>query len=369
MLSGMNENELLVCYGSNPVAMTRELLERIALKKMVKGDAKIVLKPNLVVPSSAAEGATTHPEIVEALIVHLKEQGYRDITIAESAWIGASTSAAFKAHGYHDLVKRHQVKLVDIKHDAYTAITAHGYTVEMSRTIMDADFLISLPVLKGHCQTTMTCALKNMKGCISDASKRKFHVWGLHEPIAVLNTIRRADLVIVDSLNGDLDFEEGGNPVQTNRMFAGIDSLLVDTYGTHLMGFDVADVPYISIAQRLGVGSTDIDQARIHELNTDSHVAMGRPTQRVQTLSTYTIPSSACSACYGNLIHALARMEERGSLARLNRKIHIGQDYKGKSGCGLGVGICTGGFTHALTGCPPKAVDMVHFLEQMLEES
>lgn len=365
----MTENELLVCYGSDPATMTRDILEHIPLKTLVKTDAKIVLKPNLVVPNSASEGATTHPEIVETLIVYLLEQGYRNITIAESSWVGASTSAAFKAHGYYDLAKRYQVKLVDIKHDPYTSISAHDYTVEMSQTIMNADFLISLPVLKGHCQTTMTCALKNMKGCISDASKRKFHAWGLHEPIAVLNTIRRADLVIVDSLNGDLDFEEGGNPVQTNRMFAGLDSVLVDTFGTHLMGFDVSDVPYLSIAQKLGVGSVRIDQASIHELNKDRHVAMPQPTQRVQTLSTYTIPSSACSACFGNLIHALARMEERGSLSRLSRRIHIGQDYKGKSGCGLGVGICTNGFTHALAGCPPKAVDMVHFLENMLEES
>ena len=28
------------------------------------------------------------------------------------------------------------------------------------------DFLINDPVLKGHCQTKITCALKNMKGLI-----------------------------------------------------------------------------------------------------------------------------------------------------------------------------------------------------------
>ena len=69
----------------------------------------------------------------------------------------------------------------------------------------------------------MTCALKNMKGLISDRSKRYFHTIGLHRPIAALNSIRCADLVIVDSINGDLDFEEGGNPVQSNRMLAGTD--------------------------------------------------------------------------------------------------------------------------------------------------
>ncbi len=90
--------------------------------------------------------------------------------------------------------------------------TVEGITMDVSRTILDTDFLISLPVLKGHCQTAMTCALKNMKGCLSDRSKRLFHSLGLHRPIAALNAVRDADLVIVDSLNGDLDFEEGGKP-------------------------------------------------------------------------------------------------------------------------------------------------------------
>ena len=29
--------------------------------------------------------------------------------------------------------------------------------------VKEIDFLINVPVLKGHCQTKITCALKNMK--------------------------------------------------------------------------------------------------------------------------------------------------------------------------------------------------------------
>ena len=88
---------------------------------------------------------------------------------------------------------------------------------------LDANFLIDLPVLKGHCQTRMTCALKNLKGCLPDAEKRKFHAEGLMKPIAALAAALRPKLVIVDSICGDLDFEEGGNPIRTNRMYLGAD--------------------------------------------------------------------------------------------------------------------------------------------------
>ena len=46
--------------------------------------------------------------------------------------------------------------------------------MEICCRALDADFLINLPVLKGHCQTAMTCALKNCKGCIPDREKRRF---------------------------------------------------------------------------------------------------------------------------------------------------------------------------------------------------
>ncbi|PKL29250.1 MAG: hypothetical protein CVV46_01945 [Spirochaetae bacterium HGW-Spirochaetae-2] len=364
----MQPNDIAMVYGNDPSGMTRKLLDHCGIAESLSKTAYIVLKPNLVIAATADGGATTHPEIVEAVIRYFKDHGFANISIVESAWVGDSTARAFKVHGYERLVEEYGITLVDVKKDSYTTIEAHGFAIEISDTIMDSDFLISLPVLKGHCQTTMTCALKNMKGCISDRSKRQFHSWGLHDPIAALNTVRKADLVLVDSLNGDLDFEEGGNPVQTNRMFAGRDSVLVDTFGASLMGFETSEIPYIEIAEEFGVGSTDLASANIVELNRDTTGAPYRPSGRVHELEDYTVASSACSACYGNLIHALARLDERGILSDLNQKIHIGQDYKGKTGCGLGVGICTNGFTRSVPGCPPKALDIVKFIEKHIQD-
>lgn len=48
------------------------------------------------------------------------------------------------------------------------------------------DFMINVPVMKGHCQTKITCALKNMKGLLPNKEKRHFHAMGLHRPIAHL---------------------------------------------------------------------------------------------------------------------------------------------------------------------------------------
>lgn len=76
-------------------------------------------------------------------------------------------------------------------------------------TALQAEFVINMPVLKGHCQTKITCALKNNKGVIPNSEKRRYHTMGLHKPIAHLNTVVRNDFILVDNICGDLDFEEG----------------------------------------------------------------------------------------------------------------------------------------------------------------
>ena len=54
------------------------------------------------------------------------------------------------------------------------------------------------------------------------------------------------------------------------------------------------------------------------------------PSRRVQQLSRHIVEDSACSACYGSLIYAFERLNEKGLLNKLEGKLHIGQNFKNK---------------------------------------
>ena len=163
------DRNIRVIYGSDIHAMTRKLLEDCDAAGMIKDkDTAIVLKPNLVTVSDPSYGATTHTEISEAIIIYLQEHGFRNITVAEGAWVGASTEECFRKLGYTRLREKYGIRLVDTKKDEYISVEAAGIPMEISRTILEAGFLIDIPVLKGHCQTRMTHAMKNLKGCLSD---------------------------------------------------------------------------------------------------------------------------------------------------------------------------------------------------------
>ncbi len=359
----VKREDILVNYGSNPIQMGFEIMDALDVKAILRKDMKIALKPNLVVAKPADSGATTSPGIVEGVIQYLKENGFNNITIMESSWVGDNTRRAFEVCGYSTLSKKYSVPLLDLKSDSAASFTSDGITMKICKAALETDFLINIPVLKGHCQTLMTCALKNLKGCIPDSEKRHFHTLGLHKPIALLNKFLRTSLVIVDGIMGDLTFEEGGTPVRMDRVIAGCDPVLVDSYVAALMGYRPEDVDYIMIAEKLGVGSTNLANANIVEINTgNKSPAMFSPSRKVAHLSKLINENQACSACYGILIHALSRLDEAGRLGRINRKISIGQGFKGAKNEGIGVGNCTSGFTTCIRGCPPKAVDIVREL-------
>jgi len=50
----------------------------------------------------------------------------------------------------------------------------------------------------------------------------------------------------------------------------------------------------------------------------------------------------------------------------LKEKLYIGQNYKNKQYDGIGIGVCTSGFSKYVKGCPPKARDIVEYLEGMI---
>jgi uncharacterized protein (DUF362 family) len=360
------DNRIIATYGQDPWKMTKDVLEKAKLEKMITKGALVGIKPNLVVAKPAHTGATTSPIIISALIEYLKEHGFSDLVIIESSWVGDSTKRAFKICGYEDISKKYNVPLFDVKQDTYTMKSFSGMNMEVSDKVLSLDFLINVPVLKGHCQTLVTGALKNIKGCISDREKRNFHTRGLHKPIAYLNKVIKQDFVLVDGICGDLDFEEGGNPVQMNRIFCGTDPVLMDSYIASNMGYKPYDINYIKIAEEIGVGSSDIDNAEVIVLDKDESIAKPSPSRKVQKLSQYVNAKDACSACYANLIQALARLDDEGLLHQFkNNTILIGQGYKAHEGSGIGIGKCTSGMCKTIGGCPPSTPAILDFLKKV----
>ena len=355
--------------------MTKELLEAAELIGLISDHAcRIGIKPNLVAPSDASWGATTHPEIVAGIIEYLQDHGCRNLVIAEGSWVGDCTEESFEVCGYRKLSEQYGVPLLDAQKDTHFTKDCDGLKLELCSCVKDIDYLINVPVLKGHCQTKITCALKNMKGLLPNTEKRHFHAMGLHRPIAHLAKGIRQDFIVVDHICGDLDFEDGGNPVVKNCIMVSRDPVLVDTYVCGLLHYGIEEVPYIQMAEQLGAGSTDLAHARIGVLAEEGTYYLEGSAiwdeelpyaDKVVAVQDLVQEVESCSACYGYLLPALDRLRKEGLLEQLGEKICIGQGYRGKHGK-LGVGNCTSGFDFCVKGCPPTETEIYEALKRYI---
>ena len=359
----MEKNQILAIHGTDYTAMTQRILEASGLETLVPDrHARIGIKPNLVVAATADNGAVTHPQIVEGVIRFLQSRNYDNFCVLEGSWVGDRTKLAYRVSGIGEVCEKYGVAYFDLQTDSSAPVEIRGFKTAICDKARELDFLINLPVVKGHCQTVMTCALKNHKGLLPNTEKRRFHTLGLHKPIAHLAAAFPNELIVADNICGDLDFEEGGNPVTVNRILCGRDPVLMDAFACRTLGYDVAEVEYIAMAEALGVGSADVDSAEVIKLNEDVCGELARPSRRVKNLTGYTTPKDACSACYGMLIHALDKLDQRDELWGHKEKICIGQGYRGQSGS-IGVGRCTGNCARSCGGCPPTAAEILKFLE------
>lgn len=410
----MKKNDLYMISGMEYKEMTKEILaqsdlwgeiEKKANEKQKDADQMLVgIKPNLVSPTEASYGATTHPEIASGIIEYLQERGCQQIVMLESSWVGDKTSESIEVCGYDRLVEKYHVPFWDMQVDESYEADCGGMKLQICSSVKKLDFLINVPVLKGHCQTKITCALKNMKGLIPNKEKRHFHKLGLHKPIAHLNMGIHQDFIVVDNICGDLDFEDGGNPVVMNRILTALDPVLCDAFVCQILYYKKEDVPYLVMAEELGVGSADLEHANLiqfrYEKGTKEEKIKEQGTKKaingkdinrkvkrggnihkaackgwkdvdiprkrkVVELQDAVEEVESCSACYGYLIPALDMLKQEGLLEKLDCKIAVGQGYRGKSGK-LGVGNCTCRFEHFVKGCPPTEMEIYEHLKKYL---
>lgn len=237
-----------------------EILTKADLKKLIKNQNKIILKPNLT--TNFPPPCTTPVEMVEEVIKFCKKNSKAEIIIAEGSG-GCDTLTAFKDLGYEELAKNNKIKLVDLNREERIELTnpkARALKkVKLPKILFDG-FFINLPVLKQHDEGILTCATKNLFGIYLNEglikhfmpnwwNKSELHYkYGVQDSIYDLNLYRPFDFVLVDASIGQMGNEITGKPRNPpiKRLFAGYDNLEVDRYCAPYLDLDSRGIPYLN---------------------------------------------------------------------------------------------------------------------------
>jgi uncharacterized protein (DUF362 family) len=231
----------------------RNALELCDGFKGLKANDKVLIKPNIVLASNRKKiprfGVVTTTRILEEIIILLREYGCTNITIGEGSpfhkEINLSTLNGYQSIGLIRVAEKYDIKLVDFNNDEFTNVDLGHTKIKLAREALENDFLINVPVLKTHRQAMVSLNMKNLKGCLKQSSKMKFHKVGLDEMIARLNMILKPKLNIID---GIYSIERGpgtsGRAYRTNLIIASRDAFSGDIVGTACLGIDPLTVEY-----------------------------------------------------------------------------------------------------------------------------
>lgn len=217
----------------------------------------VSIKANLCYYWNAATGYTTDPRVVAGIIDYVHERYGMNtvIRVVEADATAMQTKHAFSVLGYKKLAEEKDVELFNLSNDSLSEekvlVNGREITFKIPQSLLKSDLFINVPKLKTMRTTRITCALKNIFGCIASPRKIIYHPF-LNEAIVGINKILRPHITIVDGL-----IALGRFPVKLGLIMASIDLFSIDWIASQIMGYNPFKIGFLKVAMKEKLGTLE----------------------------------------------------------------------------------------------------------------
>jgi uncharacterized protein (DUF362 family)/NAD-dependent dihydropyrimidine dehydrogenase PreA subunit len=254
---------------------------------------KIVIKPNVLRKSTADEHIVTHPAVLRAVVDKVEGMSPAEIIVGDNPGLVnyGDNEASFEETGLMAAAKGYYRNLGDSpQHVAFHPDFMHQ--VGVSKEILDADIVISLPKFKTHGLTVMTGAVKNSYGILPGAQKARLHqIAGsperFHDVIVEVFRLRVPDFFIMDAVVG----MEGNGPAspelrEIGLVLASDNAVALDGVVARMMGLDPSCLRFLQKAKDMGLGDFEFHMVEV--------------SGNMQVLADFKLPPLGGEAITGN---------------------------------------------------------------------
>jgi len=254
------ETRFTVRRGGTPRQMTREAIEELGgIRNFVGEGDRVVIKPNICGGNPQIPGSFTSIEIVDELVKMIREVGAHPV-VADSDMIWTRFDPVAEAEGWKEWAKQEDVPLINLKQTKRIRFNfgrdSSVGIVPVSREMVEADVIISVPVMKTHLLTNVTLGMKNMYGTFPQENKAKFHRFGIENVIYEVNKAFTPHLTIIDgTVGGECYGPLSCKPMNYQTLVASNDVVAADAVACILMGYQPQTVLHIRQAHREGLGN------------------------------------------------------------------------------------------------------------------
>jgi uncharacterized protein (DUF362 family)/NAD-dependent dihydropyrimidine dehydrogenase PreA subunit len=230
----------------------------------------VLIKPNVLRASRPEEAITTHPTVLRAVVDKVEAMSPASLVVGDNPGLmnyGANEES-FRVSGLMDASKGYYR---NIGNDSRKVAFNPEFlpSVSLSRAVLDADVVISLPKFKTHGLSVITGAIKNSYGILPGAQKAVLHKAAgcaerFHEMLVDVFRLRVPDLFIVDAVVG----MEGNGPAGLDLRDIGLilasdNGVAVDACIAFMMGLEPGKMRFLQKAREAGLGDYDMDAIEV----------------------------------------------------------------------------------------------------------
>ena len=240
--------------------LVREGMETLG----VQPKGRTLAKPNLVSAGPLFQNAYTRPEVMEGVLLALKDRdgGMTELLVGERCGITIPTRYVFDHAGYDAMLERVGVKRSLFEEEAQVEITlTHKErlrdTIFVPEPVAKADFFVNVPKFKSHPWTTVTFSMKNYLGLQDDRHRLIDHDHRLNEKVADLQHVIQPKLVVIDCIIAGEGRMLTPVPRTMNLLIMGNNQPAIDAVCCQIIGVDPHTVEHIDLK-----GDVTLDEAR-----------------------------------------------------------------------------------------------------------
>jgi uncharacterized protein (DUF362 family) len=230
---------------------------------------RVLLKPNMVEPSRKISHMTTHPSMVAAAAEVFRSWGAQ-VTVGEAPGHVRDTELALVESGVDDAVDAAGVTFADLNYEPVAWQANRGRRSPLAGfwfpcSVVEADYVVSLPKMKTHHWMGLTASMKNLYGVLPGLvygwPKNVLHHAGIPQTVYDINASLPPLVAIVDGI----DCMEGDGPImgslkRMGLVVVGTNLPAVDATVARIMGLAPERIPYLALAaNKLG----PLDEAHI----------------------------------------------------------------------------------------------------------
>jgi len=232
-----------------------EILKEAVRTSGLRGKRRIFVKPNMSHPGYIP-GVVTDPALLGELVSLLRDEA-EEVIVGESNGFNYPCRSAFENTGIETAVKKAGGAVINLSEDKVVKVkfpdSCPLKRLFLPKTVLDADAVVDVGLMKTHEFAVYSGAIKNLFGCVPSDRRIYLHPY-LPDVFYRLYTVFKPQLTVVDARVGiEGNGPTKGNPVKMDLMLTSNDALALDITATKIMCQDWKQTYLGYIAAKTGL--------------------------------------------------------------------------------------------------------------------